>query len=650
MKIFIYGGCVSRDIFNFDNSKEHVIDKYFARSVISSAFESVEVEDHWSEKIVSNFQKRIVSSDLKKTLSKEIENSHFDIFLIDFMSERHPLFIFKNGARCTLSTEIMSAGFPHNDTTIGRKVLPFSDEMFLLWESGWQKFINLMAALDKKHLILVNEIYWCNKVDDNSSFNDKFSEEFILEANSYLSRIYNRVLEDIPKVQFLSIDEKYSIAASNHRWGKSPFHFIDAYYKIKLDKISSYSTAKNKCFTNADKIISISDIYEQDTPLSEQGVYKISFNKNMFLDVYSSGLSTEKQILVCFNGAVSNRIEKKPPFFSGKNIQKEFNLPIISISDPTLSLDNSLPLAWYAGNHIDQELPIKISELLDALANKNDAELILFGGSGGGFATLIQAGLIQAKFKCLVWNPQTDISKYSKRFVLKYISSAFPDYYLNNSDILNSNISQDDLKKALDECISFPSALNINRKNNQGTIYLQNHDDWHRYSHAKPFLESLGFTDFDNSAELILENTGVIYTYYGSGHIAPGRSDISYMLNLLIEHSDFKSIYNNAKKYCLEQFPDELIDTQEKIDFNTSQFDINIERKNDEFSITIESEHRSVDYSFYILRNGIRESIIPYSKNNNIKIKPLSEGYEIICFVRATNGDRKSKRVHLWSA
>lgn len=230
MKVFIYGECVSRDIFNFDAVNMHKVDRYFARSAISSAFDSLEVNDEWSDKIASNFQKRMVSCDLKKSLAKEIKEADFDIFLIDFTSERHSLFIFNNGSSCTLSTEIISAGFPQNDTKIGRKILPFSEERFLLWEVGWHKFVQLMKEHNFKDKVVINAVTWAKRTSDHSAFDGVHTEQYLEHVNNYFNRIYERVAIDIPKGQFITAPEEFHIASVEHRWGKSPLHYIDDYY------------------------------------------------------------------------------------------------------------------------------------------------------------------------------------------------------------------------------------------------------------------------------------------------------------------------------------------------------------------------------------------------------------------------------------
>lgn len=647
MKVFIYGDCVSRDIFNFDNEKKYNVVKYYSGSIISSSFGSATVDDVWSEHASSTFQKRVISNDLNKSLMSEIKKSNFDIFLMDFTSERYSLFIFNNGARCTLSAEILGREFPHNDISVGRKITPFSNEMFLLWEVAWQRFINVMAALNKKDLIVINEVYFADQVEDGSSFNGQFNDSTIMEANNYLAKIYSRVLEDIPKSRFISTPSQGNFAAANHPWGRRPFYFIDEHYQFKLKSIFSIAGRNNKDVIEENIEISINDICKLDFPLSRKSNYTIRCGDNTSFQVYSSGIFSQSKIFVCFSGAVSDRLNKKPPFFSGRNIQKEFGIPLISISDPTLEMDDGLRLAWYAGNEDNKNLPVNISVFLDSIASKNNAELIFFGGSGGGFAALMQAALVKSRFKVLVWNPQTDISKYSRRFVTQYISVAFPTFYLENIDVFNSDISDNSLKAMLEECLYCQSIPDIRRDNNFGTIYLQNHNDWHRLAHAKPYLETLGFRRLDNQTSLLLDNIGIIYTYYGDGHAAPEKNDVLYLLSQLIANDSFDVIYSKVRQYSLNQFPSGFIDMQRDIDWSAHDFNVSLKYDNSEYQVEVYSSYQPVDYAFYLMRSGVKEKVVPYSKCNTLNLNVQEDDYELVCFIRAVSGARQSKRILL---
>lgn len=64
-KIMVYGGCCSRDAFNFDNSYSVV--GYIARTSIVSMFSSAPKEAIDFSLVSSPFQKRMVEDDVNKT-------------------------------------------------------------------------------------------------------------------------------------------------------------------------------------------------------------------------------------------------------------------------------------------------------------------------------------------------------------------------------------------------------------------------------------------------------------------------------------------------------------------------------------------------------------------------------------------------------
>ena len=166
-------------------------------------------------------------------------------------------------------------------------------------------------------------------------------------------------------------------------------------------------------FSLKNVVTNINDYNKASSVLEKEGNHSFS-NDGFPVDIYTSGLknSYQKKILVIFSGAISKRENKSAPFFSGKNIAKTLDLPLIAISDPTLALSKSLSLSWYAGNEYFKNISVVINNLLKNIQNKYDAELLLVGGSGGGFAVLDQLSLFREpskKVKALIWNPQTNI-------------------------------------------------------------------------------------------------------------------------------------------------------------------------------------------------------------------------------------------------
>lgn len=225
--------------------------------------------------------------------------------------------------------------------------------------------------------------------------------------------------------------------------------------------------------------------------------------------------SENKNILVCFSAAVPNRESKAAPFFSGLKVAKELNVPIISISDPSLVLSNNLSLSWYAGNQHLKDLPDRIASLLDFVSSFLDANLVLFGGSGGGFATLsVISKMKSSKVRGVVWNPQTSISLFNEDKVSSYLDIAFLEdrYQMSLYERLESKGITHDLLSIYKDIEAEDSKI----------LYMQNTgDSYHVRRHSKPFMDSLDLIkegDFTYSSK-----SGIIFylNYWGEGHIVP---------------------------------------------------------------------------------------------------------------------------------
>ncbi|WP_201501239.1 hypothetical protein [Psychrobacter cibarius] len=166
---------------------------------------------------------------------------------------------------------------------------------------------------------------------------------------------------------------------------------------------------------------------------------KIFKHKEQTIDFLVDGsdrFEKDRGILICFSAAVPNRSEKSAPFFSGMKIALQMNMPIIAVSDPSLSFSNNLSLGWYAGNENIIDLPKVIANILDQYATTLNTNLILFGGSGGGFAVLSVIDEMETDATGVVWNPQTSISEFDPNIVRNYIESSFLEDTYVSSEII----------------------------------------------------------------------------------------------------------------------------------------------------------------------------------------------------------------------
>ena len=215
------------------------------------------------------------------------------------------------------------------------------------------------------------------------------------------------------------------------------------------------------------------------------------------------------------------------PYLSGAGIVQGLNVSRLAISDPSLYLGNDVTIGWHAGNESQPALQRDLAKLIHGVGQKlNAPRVILFGGSAGGFASLVLAHLLPGSV-AIVWNPQTDLTKYHAQFVRKYVTRAWAD------------------SQKMQDSGAITSALDLYRGEpmpNSHVLYLQQASDLHHVdAHLKPFVEA---TAGNRQVHFSVQN-------WGEGHVPPPREVLQGMLRLAI-HPDFERM------------------VQERIDFWTS--------------------------------------------------------------------------------
>lgn len=278
------------------------------------------------------------------------------------------------------------------------------------------------------------------------------------------------------------------------------------------------------------------------TGLVEDGIHQIRLAEDQTLDVCAKGLGgiakhdAPRAVLVGLTGKISARNGKPAPFFSGLGIARALRLPVIAISDPTLAFDGRLELAWYAGNQAVPDLPVVLAKLLDHVAMQYRARLLIFGGSGGGYAGLLQTALLKSDATVLVWNPQTAIADYAPEYVKRYIETAFPRLRVMSPQPRNNGSAKhaECLRAVLDstgivhEVRSFALGPNIE------LLYLQNRSDWHVAEHANPYLTTRTWNRIGQAAFSDQEaRCAVIFGSWGDGHVPPPKEMLVAALSRL---------------------------------------------------------------------------------------------------------------------
>lgn len=81
--------------------------------------------------------------------------------------------------------------------------------------------------------MVVNKIFWASQNEKGELF-----EPYKVEsANTRLERLYEIVEHETPSVAWIEYGSDLLVADSKHKWGPSPFHFGENFYRSQLSQI-----------------------------------------------------------------------------------------------------------------------------------------------------------------------------------------------------------------------------------------------------------------------------------------------------------------------------------------------------------------------------------------------------------------------------
>lgn len=239
----------------------------------------------------------------------------------------------------------------------------------------------------------------------------------------------------------------------------------------------------------------------------------------------------QRVLPVFFSAAVGSRNAAPGPFFSGSGIAGAAGVAALCVADPSLAIDDKLALAWYAGSRRQRTQEI-LERLLATVADRLAVELLLVGGSGGGFAALQLAGCLGGRASALAWNPQTDFLKYYRSAIRTYMETCFPEAGEADSSGDAARLLACGIEHQVLE--SYAAGRRPRR-----LLYLQNaDDDFHVARHAKPFVRALGMQSVGSGKFAATNNAGIVwFGSWGRGHDAPPKEVLRALVERLIDPS-----------------------------------------------------------------------------------------------------------------
>ncbi|MEH0093508.1 DUF6270 domain-containing protein [Vibrio metschnikovii] len=245
MKFVIFGSCCSVDVFYSDEMKKLPLklERTFSRSSLITVFSKPSESKIDINSIDSDFQKKMLSYDINKNILDNLvslmkEEGRYLLF--DFLEERFDLLETKCGSLLTFSNEMKKIiNLENNDNF--NVIDKFSEYKLMRFEDCWREFFNLACENGFSNRIILNKFFLTDKINNGSKF-DENKTKIIQKTNGLLSFIYNVVEKDI--INIISYPDDILVADSKHKWGLTPFHFVDKFYSFQIKKLYEITERK----------------------------------------------------------------------------------------------------------------------------------------------------------------------------------------------------------------------------------------------------------------------------------------------------------------------------------------------------------------------------------------------------------------------
>jgi|SRR5690625_335011 len=235
-KVFIYGGCTSRDTVDFYPRYGLEMHSYIARQSLISAFNPARTALWDLDAITSSFQRRMVRWDIAGHLPRHLQDNAHDIDLIvwDLMIERVGVRAVRGGGYVTNNPQT------RKHATRGRlgEVIGFgTEDNFELWANALTKFV---ATLRKTGLLaktVVNATPW--------AIEDKTGQQTNYPNAGMTPRFFNQTVQaywDLIEEQGITVARVHqvdAIADPDHKWGPAYFHYAKPTYIAQLEALSA---------------------------------------------------------------------------------------------------------------------------------------------------------------------------------------------------------------------------------------------------------------------------------------------------------------------------------------------------------------------------------------------------------------------------
>lgn len=242
-KVAIIGSCITRDLWPILG--EDVSDLlYISRTSLPSLFSApvgfLEIQAVPPQPLRPNPHKAMVADLTKSALAALVIHQPTHI-IFDFIDERYDLLAAGEGL-ATHTWELEVSGYLDQPALANRRAVPrLSRACDLLWHDALRELAAFLGAtpLARAQLIL-HEAQWADSYRGANGRRIKLPDDWALvdpqpasraRHNALLARYQSAFHARLPQAAPVAARPGLRLADPDHRWGLSPFHYVEDYYR-----------------------------------------------------------------------------------------------------------------------------------------------------------------------------------------------------------------------------------------------------------------------------------------------------------------------------------------------------------------------------------------------------------------------------------
>ncbi|WP_262405015.1 DUF6270 domain-containing protein [Micrococcus aloeverae] len=323
------------------------------------------------EKVSSEFNRRLVRRDTQRTLLADLVAIAPDLIVFDALEERWPLLERQSGAVLTFSPEFREAGDER-----GRRIETATDEHFDRWAIGWSLAKDELKNAGLLDRCVVHRAFLLVE-DDNGS--PVPGAEAAARVNAHLSRIYQRIEEDLSPERVIQLPSELSVAAVGTDGWADPLVLAEEGALALVENLLALAHKVDPAVAERSSIRRGSDVADRADLIAFENIDNIP-------DGYVGSI-------VVF---LDEDDEVQPsPFMLSRATLLETGAPWASMVLPGGSAT------------VNPDVGEKIESTIREISRVAGRDVLLVSRGRGGFAALRAAEELGSLVSVLIWNPVT---------------------------------------------------------------------------------------------------------------------------------------------------------------------------------------------------------------------------------------------------